>query len=104
MNQKQQLEQHIIEKAMKDEQFRVKLQANPKEAIEQELGFRIPDQLKVQVLEENANTFYLVLPADKKSENTDELTEYELEAVSGGQAFYTGNALCTAGTVCLCTG
>lgn len=104
MNQKQQLEQRLIEKAMKDELFRERLLSNPKETIEQEVGFTIPATLHIRVLEEDANTFYLVLPPVGSPESSDELTEYELEAVSGGQAFYTGNALCTAGTMCLCTG
>ena len=84
MNQRQQLEQKLIEKAMKDESFRKQLIENPGAAIEEETGMKIPDALKIKVLEEDQQTFYLVLPSIQGNNSELELTEAELESVSGG--------------------
>ena len=85
LNQKrQQLEQALIEKAMNDEAFRKELIANPKEIIEKETGMKLPEAFNVKVLEENPQSFYLVLPAKVQPGSEDELSEAELEMVSGG--------------------
>ena len=62
MNQRQQLEQKLIEKAMKDDSFRKQLIENPNAAIEDETGIKIPEAMKIIVLEEDPQTVYLVLP------------------------------------------
>jgi hypothetical protein len=85
LNQKrQQLEQALIEKAMNDGAFRKELIANPKEIIEKETGMKLPEAFNVKVLEENPQSFYLVLPAKVQPGSEDELSEAELEMVSGG--------------------
>ena len=85
LNQKrQQLEQALIEKAMNDEAFRNELIANPKEIIEKETGMKLPEAFNVKVLEENPQSFFLVLPAKVQPGTEDELSEAELEMVSGG--------------------
>jgi len=81
---RQQLEQALIEKAMNDEAFRKELIANPKEIIEKETGMKLPEAFNVKVLEEDAQSFYLVLPNQVKPGTEDELSEAELEMVSGG--------------------
>ena len=47
MNQRQQLEQLLIEKAMKDESFRNQLIENPGAAIEAETGINIQETMKI---------------------------------------------------------
>jgi predicted molibdopterin-dependent oxidoreductase YjgC len=84
MDFRQQFEQKLIEKAMKDESFRKQLIENPGAAIEEETGMKIPDVLKIKVLEEDQQTFYLVLPSIQGNNSELELTEAELESVSGG--------------------
>ena len=55
LNQKrQQLEQHLIEKAMSDDAFRKELIANPKGTIEKETGMKLPEAFYVKVLEEDS--------------------------------------------------
>jgi bacteriocin-like protein len=49
------------------------------------MRMKIPDNLNITILEENAQTFYLILPAKINPETEDELTEAELMNVSGGQ-------------------
>jgi hypothetical protein len=79
-----QLEQLLIEKAMNDEAFRKELIADPKGTIEKETGMKLPDNFNVKVLEENPQSFFLVLPATVQPGSEDELSEAELEMVSGG--------------------
>ena len=83
MSQRKQLEQKLIEKAMKDDSFRQELLRNPKEVIEAEFGRKIPESIQINVLEEDANTVYLILPQVAQNPEM-ELTESELNAVAGG--------------------
>ncbi len=98
MEQREQLEQRIIEKAMKDEDFRKQLIEDPRFTLEQETGMRIPDSIIIKILEEDAQTFYLVLPAKINPETVDELSEVDLEMVSGG---YDGQAETSKWTACI---
>ena len=89
MNQRQQIEQYIAEKAMKDENFRASLIQDTKLTIEKEFGVTLPDSFQINILEEKPNTFYLVLPALPASPTENELTEAELQEVAaGGNAWY----------------
>lgn len=77
-----QLESRLIAKAWEDEAFKEKLMTSPRSTIEQELGHALPEGLKLQVLEESADTLYLVIP---RNPDTEELSDLELEAVAGGK-------------------
>jgi hypothetical protein len=94
LDQKKELQHLIIEKAMKDMQFREQLLRNPGDTIEAELGFKLPSTLRLTVLEEKPDTFFLVLPhAD--AEGTDrELSEAELETVAGGYNVWSNDSDC----------
>lgn len=89
-NQRKKLEEQLIAKAMKDENFRKLLLENPKAAIENETGIKMPDTVNLKVVEEDTATFYLVLPPVINPETEDELSEAELEMVSGG---YDGDGI-----------
>jgi len=84
MNQRNQLEQKLIEKAMKDELFRKQLIENPGAAIEAETGMKIQETVKIKVLEENLQTVYLVLPKFPIRDTEIELNNAELESLAGG--------------------
>lgn len=58
------LEIELITQALKDEDFKKKLLANPKETIENKLGTKLPEELKISFLEETENTFYMVVPCN----------------------------------------
>lgn len=58
------LEIHLITRALKDEDFRQDLVANPKAVIESELGAKLADELEINVLEETEDTLYMVLPCN----------------------------------------
>jgi hypothetical protein len=56
----------IIEKAWKDEQFRKELLADPNGAVERVTGQRLPEGIKVKVVEEGPDEVCLVLPARQR--------------------------------------
>jgi hypothetical protein len=72
-----QAEQRVLERAAADPAFRAELKANPRAALESELGIQIPEEVSVQVHEETLSEMHLVLPP------SEELSEAELEMASG---------------------
>src|SRR5215212_4857766 len=58
-----QMERRLIEKSLQDEAFRRRLMEDPKGAVEQELGTRLPEEVRVVTVEETQDTIYLVLPS-----------------------------------------
>lgn len=77
-------EMKLIAKACTDEAFRQQLLSNPKAVVEQEFGEALPEGINVEIIQEPANTLYIVLPA--MPESNDELNDEDLEAVAGGFA------------------
>jgi Nitrile hydratase, alpha chain len=80
---REQVERRLIEKSLQDEDFRRRLLEDPRAAVEEELGTRLPEEVLVAV-EETAETIYLVLPSDSPIGEGVELSDQELEAVAGG--------------------
>ena len=73
------IEQQIVERAMKDEDFRNKLQNDPRSAVEETLGIKFPDNVKFYINVEGPNDVHITIPAPRA-----ELTEEELAGLSGG--------------------
>ena len=69
----------LVEKAVEDEAFRARLRADPKAAIEEELGLTQPPGLAVEVHEEGADTAHPVLPPPRGP-----LSDEQLARVAGG--------------------
>ena len=78
------LREELIDRAVDDEDFRSRLLADPKAAIEDALGLAVPESMSISVHEDSATTAHLVLPPAAR------LSEADLEAVAGGdrQTFY----------------
>lgn len=74
------LEEMIVKKSLQDEDFKKLLLTNPHEAIAQ-LNVEIPKEMEIKILEETANTSYLVLPYIPE-----ELSDDALDLVAGGSA------------------
>ena len=68
----------IIARAGADGEFRARLVTNPKAAIQEVTGTAIPDAIGVQVHEESATSFHIVLPPDGR------LSEKEMVHMVGG--------------------
>jgi hypothetical protein len=79
------MERTIVQRSLQDEEFRQRLLDDPKGTLEQELGSALPQGFEVRVVEESADTIYLVLPsASVLGYQSGELSDQELEAVAGG--------------------
>jgi len=78
------MERRLIEKSLQDDAFRQRLVEDPKGAVEQELGARLPEDVRVVVVEETSDTIYLVLPGTPMAGvERVELSDQQLESVSG---------------------
>jgi phage FluMu gp28-like protein len=84
LENRQDLETQLIERAWQDEDFRQELLCNPKTVLEAELGKKLPEDVQITVLEETPNLNYLVLPANPDRLTDQELSAEELDLVAGG--------------------
>ena len=79
------IERRLIERSLADDSLRQRLLEDPKAAVEQELGTRLPEEVRVETVEETAETIYLVLPSTSMTGDEGvELSDQQLETVSGG--------------------
>ena len=76
----EQMQNAIIGKAIKDEEFRANLLADPKSAIYDELGINLPEAFDISVHESKGTSLHIALPPD-----VSDLSEGQLEAMAGGQ-------------------
>ncbi|HEV8224122.1 MAG TPA: NHLP leader peptide family RiPP precursor, partial [Rubrobacteraceae bacterium] len=90
------MERRLIQRSLEDEAFRQRLLDDPRAIIEQELGSRLPESVEVRVVEESADTIYLVLPSASPVGQGGELSDQELDAVAGGMPA-CGDTASTAG-------
>jgi hypothetical protein len=77
------IETQVITQAVQDPAFRARLLADPK-AVFAEMGLSIPPEVNIQVLQETAEQYYLVLPAAVERRAGTSLSDAELEHVAGG--------------------
>lgn len=86
---RQGVERRIVQRSLEDDAFRRLLLADPRAAVERELGARLPPEVRVQVVEETADTVYLVVPpASQAGAEDGELSDSQLESVAGGGSWY----------------
>jgi hypothetical protein len=98
------VERRLVQRSLEDEDFRRRLLADPKAVVEEELATRLPEEVQVRVVEETADTIYLVLPS-ASSLGGEELSDQELEAVAGGwDAQTAGNTCAPQATGCCVVG
>jgi hypothetical protein len=98
------IERKLIERSLEDEAFRQRLLADPRAAIEQELGTRLPESIEVRAVEETPEIIYLVLPSRSADVQAGELSDQELEAVSGGLTGACATDLSATAPMCGCEG
>ena len=92
---REQMERRLIERSLQDDAFRQELLGDPKGAVEEELGTRLPEEVRLVVVEETADTVYLVLPVrSTEAQEAGELSDRDLEAVAGGWDAGTGGLTC----------
>jgi hypothetical protein len=86
------MERRLIERSLQDDVFRQQLLADPRAIIERETETQLPEDLRVVAVEETSDTIYLVLPSTSPVGEGGDLTDQELEAVTGGGAESTSTA------------
>jgi hypothetical protein len=79
------VERRLVARSLEDDAFRLRLLEDPRAAVEEELGVQLPAEVQVRVVEETADTIYLVLPSASPLGESGELSDRELEAVAGGE-------------------
>ncbi len=72
----------VFQRAATDPEFRTLALADGTTAVEQVIGYPLPDAVKIRFVENNGATLTLGLPPARTS---DELSDRELEAVAGGR-------------------
>lgn len=75
------LVERVVQRASADPAFRAHLMADPKGAVESELGIAIPVGMKIRVVEERSDEFYIVLPPKERG---GEVNDAALAGVAGG--------------------
>jgi len=95
-NDRKELEERLLAKAMKDNEFRKQLLLDPKGAVEKELGIDLSGSMKITVVEEKEGEVCLVIPESLHPEG--EISVDELETVAGG---WSGDG-CSIVTDCTC--
>jgi hypothetical protein len=71
-------------KAGQDAAFRAELLSNPRAAVEKLFGTAIPPQIKLEAVEQAADTYLIVVPHVAKTGAGGELSDADLESVAGG--------------------
>jgi hypothetical protein len=77
------MERRLVQRSLQDDAFRQRLLSDPKAAVEDELGTRLPEEVRVVAVEEATDTVYLVLPNVSAAGGTGELSDRELASVAG---------------------
>ena len=85
MQSEAEVKAHIAMKAAEDDEFRARLLADPRAALEEETGLRLPDDYRLHVHEESATDAHMVLPPKP------ELSREQLDNIAGGRG-YRGQA------------
>ena len=91
------IESLIVQRAWKDDTFRMEFLGDPKATIEKYSGEKLPAELKVVALAEDDKTIHFVIPP--KPAHADELSDEDLEKVAGGVDVLTGVVVATIVTV-----
>ncbi len=76
------VQERVLERAVKDGRFRQEMLNNPRAVLAREYNIHLPETITLRVIEDTANTLTLVLPP--RQESMQELSDAELEGVSGG--------------------
>jgi hypothetical protein len=75
------IEQRIYERLTSDPAFREELKNDPRSAVEQTLGIRLPSNLTLKIVENTDDTHYILLPNQASGP---ELSDEDLDNVAGG--------------------
>jgi hypothetical protein len=75
---RQRLETYLAARAREDPEFRERLIADPRRAIESEIGLSFPASVEISVHEERMNHLHVVLPVDLAGSRSLYLPDFDL--------------------------
>jgi hypothetical protein len=104
MTPREEAEKQLISKAQKDPKFKESLIRDPRKTIAREFGIEVPRDVSIKVLEETAESVYIVIPAAPASIEGGELSDAELEAVAAGIGKTPPTTSPSPGPECIGTG
>jgi hypothetical protein len=77
------IEEVIVKQAISNKEYRTRLLADPRDMIERQIGQKLPENMKVEIVQEAANKIILRLP--HVVAEGDQLADEDLEQVAGGK-------------------
>jgi hypothetical protein len=89
----------LIQKLWKDAKFKGEFLKDPKKHLGEAFGAKLPDDMKVEVVQETKGKHYFVIPVNPADYGKD-LSDAQLEEVAGGTMGI--GATITFGTVTAC--
>lgn len=84
---RREIEDYLVERAMVDAEFRHRL-LSESDVLLRELGLPVGDNVKICVIEEEPQSFYLVLP--RVLRDIEEIDDAELDQIAGGVSSQAG--------------
>jgi len=78
----------VVARAWSDDAYKQRLLSDPK-AVLTEAGMSVPTNLQVEVHEATPTHLHLVLPTSPQGRGSDQLSEEDLDQVSGGTICFT---------------
>ncbi len=85
LKKRKEFEAGIIAKALENPDFRKELLENPKAVVEREAGKKLPDEVKIKIIEEEPATVIIAVPSMPDTlKNNDEISAELLDKISGG--------------------
>jgi len=80
----------VVKFSLENPAYRAALLKDPKSVLAKQLNTELPSNITVKVLEETADTIYLIAPYIAPKEG-DELSDTDLERVAGGKGGQKGD-------------
>ncbi len=77
----QKLRDNLIARAWQEPAFKAKLLKNPRAALA-EVGYKLPDNIKINIFEDKPNNFNFVIPLPPQ--DTRELSDQEIQKLAAG--------------------
>lgn len=83
-----QMEAALIQKCNEQPEFRAKILADPKGMLQEALGQKLPEEIKIFIHEEDLHNIHFSIPPTRESLEK-ELSDEQLEQIAGGTEILT---------------
>ncbi len=100
-DQSSDVEDRIIERALKDKEYRRRLVADPRTVIGEEIGSALPPHMQIKVVQDTPDLFYVVLPYVPAIRG-DRVSNRELQDGADGMAIASSRRCCRCSSLSVC--